>query len=138
MKSITINNCTKKFFLDKRKEKQDGFPVMCRITLNRKKVEFKVGFNSELNDWDDKKGEPQRGTLQLEDRQLAITTIKSAIENYVLDANRQGKTITAIQLKDLLTGKAEQKHTLLSMCQWVIVKAGHIDPHAPLQIDPLK
>ena len=120
MKSITINNCTKKFFLDKRKEKQDGYPAMCRITLNRKKVEFKVGFNSELNDWDEKKGEPKRGTFQFDDRQLAITTIKSAIENYVLDANRQGKTITAIQLKDLLTGKTEQKHTLLSMCQWII------------------
>jgi len=120
MKSITINNCTKKFFLDKRKEKQDGFTVMCRITLHRKKVEFKVGFNSELNDWDEKKGEPKRGAFQFDDRKLTITGIKSAIENYVLDANRQGKTITAIQLKGLINGKTEQKHTLLSMCKWII------------------
>ena len=108
------------FYLDTRKEKQDGFPVMCRITLNRKKAEFKVGFNSELKDWNEKKGEPKSGTYKFDDRITTLTDIKSAIESYVLDANRQGKAITATQLKDLVKGKAEQRHTLLSMCKWII------------------
>lgn len=110
---------------------------MCRITLNRKKAEFKIAFYSKLKDWDEKIGEPKRGTVQSAERKLLMTDIESAIENYVLDANRQGKTITAIQLKDLLTGKAEQKHTLLSMSLWVIGRYEKLDK-APEQLSKLK
>jgi integrase/recombinase XerD len=122
MKSFYINNCTTRFYLDTRKEKHDGFTVMCRITLNRKKAEFKAGFNSKLTHWDEKNGKPKRGTFKSAERNLRMTEINSAIENYVHDANRHGKTITALQLKELLTDKKEQKHTLLSMCQWVIYR----------------
>ena len=120
MKSIAINNCTTKFFLDKRKEKHNGYPAMCRITLNRKKAEFKIGFYSKLKDWDEKIGEPKKGSLDFNTRTTKISSIQSSIDNMVLDAEREGKSITAIQLKDLLTGKAKQKHTLLSMCNWII------------------
>jgi len=93
---------------------------MCRITLNRKKAEFKIGFYSKLKDWDEKIGEPKKGSLDFNTRTTKISSIQSSIDNMVLDAEREGKSITAIQLKDLLTGKAKQKHTLLSMCNWII------------------
>ena len=93
---------------------------MCRITLNRKKAEFKVGFCSTLKDWDEKSALPIKGSVNSISRKSKIETIQSSIENWVYDAEREGKTITAIQLKDLMTGKTEQKHTLLSMCKWVI------------------
>jgi site-specific recombinase XerD len=120
MKSITINNCTTKFFLDKRKEDINGFSVMCRITLHRKKVEFKVGFRSKQKDWDDKIGGPKNRSFDIINRTKKIGEVQSNIDNWIFDAEREGKTITAIQLKKLLTGKAVQKHTLLSMCKWII------------------
>jgi len=120
MKSLYINNCTTRFFLDKRKEDINGFPVICRITLHRKKVEFKVGFRSKLKDWDDKIGGPKNRSFDIINREKKIGEVQSNIDNLIFDAEREGKSITAIQLKDLLTGKAEQKHTLLSMCKWII------------------
>jgi site-specific recombinase XerD len=120
MKSLSINNCTTRFYLDTRKEKHDGFPVMCRITINRKKAEFKVGFNSELKDWDEKIGKPKKSSVNSISRNSKIKDTQSSIENWVYDAERECKAITAIQLKDLLTGKTKQRHTLLSMCKWII------------------
>jgi integrase len=110
---------------------------MCRITLNRKKAELKLGVYCLSKDWDDKLGLPKKNSDDEKIKTAKIHNVQSLIDNWVHDAEREGKQITAAQLKDSLTGKTEFKHTLVSMSKWVIERYEKTN-QAPEQLSKLK
>jgi integrase len=110
---------------------------MCRITLNRKKSELKLGIYCFSKDWDDKIGLPKKNSDGETIKRIKIQNVQTLIDNWVLDAEREGKQITAAQLKDSLTGKTEFKHTLVSMSKWVIERYEKTN-QAPEQLSKLK
>jgi integrase/recombinase XerD len=114
MKIKVINNCKVKFYLETRTINHSGHPIMCRITINRKKAEFKIGNDCFFNDWDTILQCPKPKSNDAQSKTTKILEIAAQISRLADEGNRINKHISAKYLKDCMTGKSEFKHTVIS------------------------
>ena len=80
-----------------------------RITYNRKKAELHTGFTTTLKDWDEANQNSRKNSTinkNLSERKAAVYTFLDELE-------KANKPATAALLKDLLTGKAKVKVSVL-------------------------
>jgi len=115
-----INHYSTNFFLDKRTKKSNGHPIICRITMNRKKVEFKIGFNCQNIDWDEKQQKPKNKSNGYQVTIEAINKINGTVASIVNNANISNKQISSKKIKEIITGKTHEKYTVLNACKEVI------------------
>ncbi len=116
-----INNCTTKFFLEERVLTSSGHPICCRITLHRKKVQFKTDAYCQTKYWDVKKESPKSNSPDFAITEQNLSDIKNAIAHLVREANQQNKKISAKEIKDIIKGKSIYKHTVLSASKEMII-----------------
>jgi len=119
---MILNTCSVKFFLDNAREKHDGFSIFCRIIANRKKAEFKIGFNCYLQDWDEHLCKPKPKGNDALIKLAEINRIQSEVNNIVADANRRNKTLIPSEIKEYIHGNGNENHTLLSVAHKLILQ----------------
>ena len=119
---MILNTCSVKFYLEDAREKHDGFSIFCRIIANRKKAEFKIGFNCHPHEWDDKLGIPKAKGNDAHTKLAEINRIQSEVNSIVADANRRNKTLTPSEIKEFINGNGNENHTLLSVGHKLILK----------------
>ena len=98
-----------KFYLLNRDETAGLRPIYMRITYNRKKAELHTGFTTTLKDWDEANQNSRKNSTinkNLSERKAAVYTFLDELE-------KANKPATAALLKDLLTGKAKVKVSVL-------------------------
>lgn len=91
-------------------------PVNCRITVNKIKAnEFAVGVSVDPRKWDSKsqrvKGSGNAGL----DINRRLDIVKSELEEIYLSARSRGKYLSAMEVKDIYTGKTEINLSLSKM-----------------------
>ena len=102
------------FYLDLQRPKHGEFPVICRITVDRKKTEFQVPFSTCPTEGWDKTAECAlpSATMYLEiNRQIQSFKAKAAEIQY--EYSKAGKTLTLSVLKSYLLGKQKTHWNLL-------------------------
>ena len=134
---MKLNNCSVRFYLDQTRARHDGFPIFCRIIIDRKKSEFKIGFYCHSQDWDEVLGIPKSRSQDALIKQGEIARIQSVINNALNDANRAGKQITAAEVKALMTSSGVKRYTLLSLGNEVIANYEKTK-QAPMHLEKIK
>jgi len=108
--------------------KQGEFPIVCRITYDRKKTEFQIPFlTCPLHCWD-KASESAlpSATMYLEiNRQIQSFKAKAAEIQY--EYSKAGKTLTLSVLKSYLLGKQKTHWNLLDYANQYIEKREKIE-----------
>jgi integrase/recombinase XerD len=95
------NSCTVKFLLITRRKLADGrHPIYCRISMNRKKAEFKTGEYCLLKDWDERLSLPKRNPHQKE----LLKFIESEVFRIRRELMMSGEEVTAKVLKEAYLG----------------------------------
>jgi site-specific recombinase XerD len=116
------------FYLDLQRPKQGEFPVICRITVDRKKTEFQVPFSTCPTEGWDKTAECAlpSATMYLEiNRQIQSFKAKAAEIQY--EYSKAGKTLTLSVLKSYLLGKQKTHWNLLDYANQYIEKREKIE-----------
>jgi len=116
------------FYLDLQRPKQGEFPVICRITMERKKTEFQVPFSTCPTEGWDKTSECALpcATMYLEiNRQIQSFKAKAAEIQY--EYSKAGKTLTLSVLKNHLLGKQKTHWNLLDYANQYIAKRQSIE-----------
>ncbi len=98
-----------KFYLLNRDETASLRPIYMRITYNRKKAELHTGFTSTLKDWDASNQNSRKNSTINKN----LSEKKAAVYTFLDELEKVNKPATAALLKDLLTGKAKVKVSVL-------------------------
>jgi len=134
---MIINTCTVKFYLDQTTIKHDGYRIYCRLIVARKKAEFYTGFQCHYHDWDGKLNQPKPKCPDALIKLGEIGRIQSVVNNTLNDANREGRALSAKDIKEYITGNRTNHYTLLSLGEEVI---NHYEKNkkAPAHLEKIK
>ncbi len=98
-----------KFYLLNRDETASLRPIYMRITFNRKKAELHTGFTTTLKDWNAANQNSRKNSTI----NKSLSERKAAVYMFLDELEKANKPATAALLKDLLTGKAKVKVSVL-------------------------
>ena len=103
---MVLTRYTIKFFLQTTKyfEEKGGYPIVCRLRVNRRKAEFHIDKWCELKNWDDK----FQRTLKDEHINNYISYIRSSIDDAQYRLMRDDKEITAKVLRSAFRGDSDK------------------------------
>lgn len=97
-----------KLLLRHNKAKDNGLvPIYLRIIIDQKVSEVSTGYYVPVKSWDEKQQSVRTGHPQAEVINVDITGKKTLVMQRVVEANLQGKPLTASQAKDLLVDRRD-------------------------------
>lgn len=97
-----------KLLLRHNKAKDNGLtPIYLRIIIDQKVSEVSTGYYVPIKNWDEKQQSVKEGHPQAEIINVDITGKKTLVMQKIVEANLQGKPLTAAQAKDLLIDRRD-------------------------------
>jgi len=114
------DNVSLKHYLLPSSENTSLRPIYLRIIYGRKKAEHYTGFKCLVKDWN----EQNQATKNSVTINKELVRQKDKVLGFFIDLQKEGKTVSAELLKNLLTGKAEVKTKLLDFLEDYIQELG--------------
>ena len=106
------------FFLQRNKATKDGkAPIYLRITVNGKRSQISIKRKVDIDKWNSESGKVIGKSLEVKELNRYLNSLENKIfkiQQKLLDDNRQ---ITALLIKNIFTGKAENQKMLLVIFQ---------------------
>jgi site-specific recombinase XerD len=106
------------FFLQRNKVTKDSkAPIYMRITVNGKRSQISIKRKVDIDKWNSESGKVRGKSLEVKELNRYLNSLENKIfkiQQKLLDDNRQ---ITALLIKNIFTGKAENQKMLLVIFQ---------------------
>lgn len=106
------------FYLNTSKQRKNGdCPIVGRISIDGKSVQFSTKINISSSDWDTKKGRAKKGRKELAEVNKTLDRLEKRIkEHYSRIVDMEGY-VTAERVKNALNGIGEKATSLLQLFQ---------------------
>lgn len=99
------NNLSYKFYPHLEKPKGDKYSIYMRLSLNRKKTEYSVGYAIALQDWDEGKQRAKKKSNINDEINTELASLETKIIDIKKSLEKDNKLVSASTIKDILTEK---------------------------------
>lgn len=93
------------FWLDLKKPKGEQYPIYMRLSMNRRKHEYSVGFSINLNNWDKGKQRAKSKASLHEEINEKLSSLEKKVIDIKKSLEKENKLVTALLIKEILIGK---------------------------------